>query len=182
VPAGFGLVRLAWRDLRASGAQLWVLCACLALGVTLIAASGGLFQQVSRGLLADTRALFGGDLEVRTRAPLRAQELAWMRARGEVSLLMEFRTMLRTPDGRLQLVALQSYDDAYPLYGEVRRALRAEYALIAVLTSLFAVPLGSAIAIALLRYRLELPAEPAWGLAIAIALGASILSLTLGAR
>jgi putative ABC transport system permease protein len=66
--------------------------------------------------------------------------------------------------------------------GEVRRALRAEYALIALLTSLFAVPLGSAIAIALLRYRLELPADPAWWLGVVTALGVSIFSLTLGAR
>lgn len=118
MPPGAELARLAWRDLRASGAHLWVLCACLALGVTLIAASGGLYQQVSRGLLADTRALFGGDLEVRDRKPLDERTLAWMQARGEVSLLVEFRTMLRT-DGGLQLVELHSYDDAYPLYGEV---------------------------------------------------------------
>ena len=50
---------LAWRDLRGSGRSLWVFCACLLLGVTLIAASGGLFQQVRNSLLADTRALFG---------------------------------------------------------------------------------------------------------------------------
>ena len=34
------LLDLAWRDLRASGRSLWVFCACLALGVTLIAATG----------------------------------------------------------------------------------------------------------------------------------------------
>ena len=111
---------LAWRDLRASGRSLWVFCACLMLGVTLIAASGGLFQQVSGGLLADTRTLFGGDLEVRHRAPLSERELAWMGARGEVSLLIELRTMLLTDDGRAELVELQSFDQRYPLYGEVR--------------------------------------------------------------
>ena len=89
------------------------------LGVCLIAASGGLFKQVSDALLADTRALFGGDLEVRDREPLSAGELAWMRERGEVSLLVELRTMMMTGDGRVQLVEMQSFDERYPLYGRV---------------------------------------------------------------
>ena len=114
------LLRLAWRDLRGSGRTLWVFCACLMLGVTLIAASGGLFSQVRDSLLGDTRALFGGDLEVQDRKPLSEQELAWMRARGSVSALVELRTMLLTEGGRFQLVELQSTDDAYPLYGEMR--------------------------------------------------------------
>lgn len=113
------LLRLAWRDLRGSGRTLWVFCACLALGVALIAASGGLYRQVGASLLADTRVLFGGDLEVRTRAPLPEEMLAWMHERGTVSRLIEFRTMLMTETGDAHLVELQSADGAYPLYGAV---------------------------------------------------------------
>ncbi|MBX3685795.1 MAG: ABC transporter permease [Rhodocyclaceae bacterium] len=116
------LLSLAWRDLRGGGRTLWVFCACLTLGVALIAASGGLYRQVSASLLADTRALFGGDLEVRVRAPLAEDMLEWMRARGAVSRLIEFRTMLITDTGEAQLVELQSVDDAYPLYGTLRFA------------------------------------------------------------
>lgn len=114
------LARLAWRDLRGSGRTLWVFCACLVLGVTLIAASGGLYTQLRDSLLADTRALFGGDLEVESRKPLPDAALAWMRERGTVSLLVELRTMLLTGGGQFQLVELHSYDANYPLYGEVR--------------------------------------------------------------
>ena len=116
------LLSLALRDLRGGGRTLWVFCACLTLGVALIAASGGLYRQVSASLLADTRALFGGDLEVRVRAPLAEDMLEWMRARGAVSRLIEFRTMLITDTGEAQLVELQSVDDAYPLYGTLRFA------------------------------------------------------------
>ena len=116
------LLSLAWRDLRGGGRTLWVFCACLTLGVALIAASGGLYRQVSASLLADTRALFGGDLEVRVRAPLADDTLEWMRARGALSRLIEFRTMLITDTGEAQLVELQSVDDAYPLYGTLRFA------------------------------------------------------------
>ena len=116
------MLSFAWRDLRHGGRSLWVFGACLMLGVALIAASAGLFKQVSRGLLEDTRALFGGDLEVHARAPLPASELGWLSDRGEVSLLVELRTMLRTEEGRSMLVELQSADERYPLYGEVRLA------------------------------------------------------------
>lgn len=113
------LLSLAWRDLRGGGRSLWVFCACLMLGVSLIAASGGLYRQVSAGLLADTRILFGGDVEVRTRAPLADDMLAWIDARGTVSRLIEFRTMLMSQEGDAHLVELQSVDDRYPLYGTV---------------------------------------------------------------
>ena len=113
------LPRLAWRDLRGSGRSLWVFCACLTLGVALIAASGGLYRQVGASLLEDTRVLFGGDLEVRTRTPLDDTTQAWMNERGAVARLVEFRTMLMTEAGEAQLVELQSVDAVYPLYGEV---------------------------------------------------------------
>jgi len=113
------LLSFAWRDLRASARALWVFCACLALGVALVAAGGGLFRQVGANLQADARALFGGDLEIRHDRPLATDELVWVNRRAEVSLLVELRTMLRTGDGRTQLVELQSADANYPLYGNI---------------------------------------------------------------
>lgn len=112
------IASLTWRDLRAGSRHLRVFWACLMLGVTLVAASGGLFRQVSDGLLADTRSLFGGDLAVESRVPIPGEVLDWMRARSEVSLLVELRTMMMA-GGRPQLVELQSVDERYPLYGEV---------------------------------------------------------------
>jgi len=111
------LISFAWRDLRAGGRNLWVFCICLALGVTLVAATGGLYQQVRSALLTDTRALMGGDLEVESVAPLQEQALSWINANGTVSLLTELDTMMATEEGGLQLVALQSVDSLYPLYG-----------------------------------------------------------------
>ncbi|RJP72311.1 MAG: FtsX-like permease family protein [Comamonadaceae bacterium] len=116
------LLDLAWRDLRASGRHLWIFCACLVLGVALVAAGGGLYRQVADALRNDARLLFGGDLNVEHTQPLGADVLAWMGARGEVSRLVELRTMLRAPDGRAQLIELQSADARYPLYGAVELA------------------------------------------------------------
>lgn len=113
------LLDLAWRDLRASGRRLWIFVACLVLGVSLVAAGGGLYRQVADALRHDARLLFGGDVEVESPTPLPADALAWMQARGTVSRVIELRTMLRTEAGRAQLIELLSADDAYPLYGTV---------------------------------------------------------------
>jgi putative ABC transport system permease protein len=111
------LLDLAWRDLRSGGRPLWVFAACLVLGVALVSAGGALYRQAAGSLQADVRALFGGDIDVRHDRPLDERALAWMREHGSVSRVVQLRTMLRSADGRAQLVELQSVDDAYPLYG-----------------------------------------------------------------
>ena len=113
------LLDLAWRDLRASGRRLWIFVACLVLGVSLVAAGGGLYRQVADAMRTDARLIFGGDVEIESPQPLRAETLAWMQARATVSRLIELRTMLRTEDSRAQLIELQSADAAYPLVGQV---------------------------------------------------------------
>ncbi|MEM7078716.1 MAG: FtsX-like permease family protein [Pseudomonadota bacterium] len=113
------LLKLAWQDLRGSGQSLWVLCACLMLGVTLVAATGGLYRQVWQGLQADSRLLNGGDLRVQARSQLPDEALDWMAERGQVSLLIELYTMMGTAAGEFQLVEVQSVDQHYPLYGRL---------------------------------------------------------------
>ena len=113
------LLDLAWRDLCASGRSLWIFVACLVLGVSLVAAGGGLYRQVADALHQDARLIFGGDVEIESPEALPAEALAWMQARATVSRVVELRTMLRTESGRSQLIELLSADAAYPLYGDV---------------------------------------------------------------
>ena len=113
------LLELAWRELRVNGRSLWIFCACLMLGVILVAAAGGLYRVLSSGLLADTRMLLGGDLEVESISPLPEEALAWIRRDGDLTLVIELDTMLGTPEGNFQRVELQSVDTHYPLYGEL---------------------------------------------------------------
>ncbi len=116
------LLSLAWRDLRASGSSLWIFCACLLLGVTLVAATGGLYRLVGDGLLSDTRQLLGGDVQVSTNnsKPLPDEAVNWMKKNGKISELIELRTMLGTPKEDFVLVELQTVDDLYPLYGSLQ--------------------------------------------------------------
>ena len=116
------LLDLAWRDLRASGRRLWIFVACLVLGVSLVAAGGGLYRQVADALRNDARLIFGGDVEIESPAPLPPETLAWMSQRGKVSRVIELRTMLRLQDGQAQLIELISADSQYPLYGQLELA------------------------------------------------------------
>lgn len=112
------LIDLAWRDLRSSGGSLWIFCACLVLGVTLVAASGGLYRLIEIALLADTRVLMGGDVEVDAKEPLPPHVIEWIKDNGDLSRVTEVDTMLGTDNGFLR-IELQSMDDLYPLYGEL---------------------------------------------------------------
>lgn len=116
------LLRLLWRDLVGSGTlrSLWVFCACLVMGVTLIAACSSLLRLVEDGLSSQQRQVFGGDLVFSTRSPLPAPAINWLESNAELSLLTELRTMLGTESGDFTVVELQSVDEAYPLYGQVR--------------------------------------------------------------
>lgn len=129
-PPGWGLAwRLAWRDLRGGLAAnlrgLWVLIACLALGVFAIAAAGSLRAAVEAGMTRDATVLLGGDIDIRMtyRVLDNAQREALSR-HGRLTDLREFRTTVRSGAGDAEQRAfseLKAVDPAtYPLYGRVQ--------------------------------------------------------------
>jgi len=111
-----------WRDLigNRSSRPLRLLATSLFLGVLLISACTGLLALVRDGIDSEARQLFGGDVELDVREPLGNEALNWINARGAVSRLTEFRTMLGTEDDDFTVVELQSVDEHYPLYGTVQ--------------------------------------------------------------
>lgn len=112
--------KFAWRDLSQSLSRLWLFCACLIFGVCLIMAAGSLYQMLDRVLLADTRSLMGGDVEIESTQAIDQEVLSWIAQSGEVSLTRELDTMMSTENDDFALVELLSVDDAYPLYGQIR--------------------------------------------------------------
>lgn len=110
---------LARRELRGGVRGLWIVVACLALGVGVIAAVGTLRAAVDAGLASDGRALLGGDLEIDGGSqPLAADLDAWLRARGATpSDVTQMRSMLVAPSGERQLIELKAVDALWPLVG-----------------------------------------------------------------
>ncbi|WP_166258552.1 ABC transporter permease [Marinobacter salicampi] len=115
------MLKFAVTDLRSRLSALKVFLACLILGVTLVAATASLYRVIEQSLLADTRALLGGDVQLDANEPLPDEVLQWIGRTGRVSLVREFDTMVSGSDGggffRAEILIP---DAAYPLYGELQ--------------------------------------------------------------
>ncbi|MEH6500810.1 MAG: FtsX-like permease family protein [Pseudoalteromonas distincta] len=115
------MLRFAIADLRSRMSVLKVFLACLILGVTLVAATASLYRVIEQSLLADTRALLGGDVELDSNQPLPDEVLEWIRANGNISLVRELDTMVSDANGEQFFNAeILIPDAAYPLYGELQ--------------------------------------------------------------
>jgi putative ABC transport system permease protein len=116
-------LRLALRELRGGVRGFYVFVACLALGVMAIAGVGSLSRALVDGLSREGRTILGGDVSFALiQREASAEELAFLRSRGDLSVSATLRAMVRTADGRSQLVELKAVDAAYPLYGHLATA------------------------------------------------------------
>ncbi len=112
--------RLARREMRSGLGGFRLFIACLALGVTAIAAILSFSRAIEEGLRADAREILGGDVAVsllyREASP---EQMAFLRERGQFVRWIDSRAMARPlkPDGRTTLVQLKAVEQAYPLYG-----------------------------------------------------------------
>ena len=115
--------RVARRDLHRSFRGLRLLFLCLFLGVATLAAIGSLASAINAELADRGRTLLGGDLEVAmTQREATAEELAALRATGDLSETIRMRAMARrvAPAPTMPeaiLTELKAVDRAYPLYG-----------------------------------------------------------------
>ncbi|MDP2330584.1 MAG: FtsX-like permease family protein [Reyranella sp.] len=113
-------LRLARREMRSGLGGFRLFIACLALGVTAIAAILSFSRAIEEGLRADAREILGGDVAVsllyREATP---EQMAFLRERGQFVRWIDSRAMARPlkTDGRPTLVQLKAVESAYPLYG-----------------------------------------------------------------
>ena len=113
-------LRYALRELRSGLRGFYVFIACIALGVMAIAGVGSVAASLSEGLTREGRTLLGGDVAFSLiQREAKPDELAFLRARGEVSVAAAVRVMARNGDGQLALVELKAVDGNYPMLGEL---------------------------------------------------------------
>src|SRR6185312_8734789 len=113
-------LRYALRELRGGLRGFYVFIACIALGVMAIAGVGSVAASLSEGLTREGRTLLGGDVSFSLiQREAKPEELAFLRAHGQVSVASSLRAMARSADGRLALVELKAVDGNYPLLGEL---------------------------------------------------------------
>ena len=114
-------VRLALRQMRTGFDGFIVFIGCVALGVMVIAAIGGLASALINGLERQGRQIIGGDIAIsRMHARATEAERQALDAVGRFSETATMRSMARTLDGGDQLlVELKAVDANYPLVGQV---------------------------------------------------------------
>ena len=85
-----------------------------------IAGVGSVAASLSEGLTREGRTLLGGDVSFSLiQREAKPEELAFLRARGQVSVAAALRVMARSGDGKLALVELKAVDGNYPMLGQV---------------------------------------------------------------
>ena len=113
-------LRYALRELRGGLRGFYVFIACIALGVMAIAGVGSVAASLSEGLTREGRTLLGGDVAFSLiQREAKPEELAFLRARGQVSVAAALRVMARGSDDKLALVELKAVDGSYPMLGQV---------------------------------------------------------------
>jgi putative ABC transport system permease protein len=118
-PASLPL-RFALRELRGGLRGFYVFIACIALGVMTISGVGSVAASLSDGLAREGRTLLGGDVAFSLfQREAKPDEIAFLRARGDVSVTASLRGMARAADGRLALVEIKAVDAAYPMLGQL---------------------------------------------------------------
>ena len=93
--------RIARRELRGGLRGFWVFLARLTLGVAAIAAIGTVRGAIEAGLTEQGAVILGGDVEIQlTYRFAEPEERALFEAQGDVSELVDFRSMLVAGEDR----------------------------------------------------------------------------------
>jgi putative ABC transport system permease protein len=121
------ILRMAWREARASWARLLLFFLCAGLGVAAIVVLRSVTQHVRATLTAEARSLLGADVMIETRRPLdesalgRVQPLLQPPAVQATTELVETQTMAAplpgAGNGHVKLVELRAVEPAFPFYG-----------------------------------------------------------------
>lgn len=118
------VVRMAYRELRASWRRLAFFFVCVAVGVAAIVALRSLVQNVRAALAAEARTLLAADVSIRTDQPWRDDVARVIDRRlARVSPLrrtevVDVTTMVRLPAGaRARVVELRGVQEGFPFYG-----------------------------------------------------------------
>jgi putative ABC transport system permease protein len=137
------ILRMAWRETRASWARLLLFFLCAGLGVAAIVALRSVTQQVRATLTAEARSLLAADVLVEARRPFadvvlpRAGGLLASPAVQATTRVIETQTMAAPVpgegNGHVKLVEVRGIEAPFPFYGrlELERGTPYSHALVA---------------------------------------------------
>jgi putative ABC transport system permease protein len=120
------VLRMAWRESRASLGRLWMLTASVSVGVAALVAVNSFTDDLRDAVRGQARALLGADLSAGSASPFseRAEaELAAVARGAAVARVTRFQAMVLVPSGAgARLAQVTAVEGGYPFYGAITTA------------------------------------------------------------
>jgi putative ABC transport system permease protein len=114
------ILKMAWRDSRASRRRLLLFSLSIVLGVAALVAIGSFRDNLRQAVADQAKQLLGADLAVTSRQPIPAAVDAYLASLGgESARETSFSSMIVFPSsgGRTRLVQVRALEGAFPFYG-----------------------------------------------------------------
>src|SRR5215218_5960644 len=115
------ILKMAWRDSRASRRRLVLFSFSVVLGIAALVAIGSLGTNLERGIDDQAKGLLGADLIITGRNPLSEAAQAQVAAlAAEVARERSFSSMMAFPtaDNLTRLVNVRATEGNFPFYGD----------------------------------------------------------------
>ncbi|MEO6874473.1 MAG: FtsX-like permease family protein [Opitutaceae bacterium] len=114
------ILKMAWRDSRASRRRLALYSLSIVLGIAALTGIGSLGENLRRTVELQTKSLLGSDLAVTSRKPFDEATMTYFRSvGGEIATEVAFATQLNfVRTGERRLVQVVAMDGRFPFYGE----------------------------------------------------------------
>jgi putative ABC transport system permease protein len=115
------ILKMAWRDTRASRRRLLLFSLAIVLGVAALVAVGSLRDNLRLAIEEQTKSLLGADLTVNSRSEFPAEVTQHFAGLGEERAReISFNSMLAVPrtDGPTRLVQVRAIEGNFPFYGD----------------------------------------------------------------
>ncbi len=117
------ILKMAWRDTRASRRRLLLYSLSIVLGVAALVGISSLGHNLRQAVDIQARGLLGADLAVTARQTFSEQALAKLRPLGVAFAQgVTISTMASFGEGSRRLVQLNAVEGSFPFYGEVETA------------------------------------------------------------
>lgn len=116
------ILKMAWRDTRASRRRLLLFSLAIVLGVAALVAVGSLRDNLTFAIEEQTKSLLGADLTVNSRARLSEEAEKYFATFGEERAReISFNSMLILPPagGPTRLVQVRAIEGGFPFYGDL---------------------------------------------------------------
>jgi putative ABC transport system permease protein len=116
------ILKMAWRDTRASRRRLMLFSLAIVLGVAALVGVGSLRDNLRVAIEEQTKSLLGADLTVNSRSSLPADAEAYFATLGdERAREISFNSMLLLPGagGATRLVQVRAIEGGFPFYGDL---------------------------------------------------------------